>query len=156
MGNPNTHDGKASWLPDSFFLALMITRTCPVITQVYRGAHLWDRFYTAFEGEDVAAHKTLAHATMADVFGERTTLWEKKGKFYKPNNFDYLNRPRSQDSSFLKENGAILITKPKILIKNKNRLGGNISIFEMDKKKSIDVDTIYDFKLAEIIMKKLN
>jgi len=111
-------------------------------------------------GVDIDNSISIIRKTKADsltsVTASHTFLWEKKGKFYKPNNFDYLNRPRSQDSSFLKENGAILITKPKILIKNKNRLGGNISIFEMDKKKSIDVDTIYDFKLAEIIMKKLN
>ena len=37
-------------------------------------AHLWGRLFTAFEGEDVAAFKTKAHATMADVHAERTTL----------------------------------------------------------------------------------
>ena len=42
-------------------------------------AHLWGRFFAAFQGENVSAHKTLAHATNADVEAERTTQWEKKG-----------------------------------------------------------------------------
>ena len=42
-------------------------------------AHLWGRFYAAFESGRVEAFKTKAYATMADVHEGRTTLWEKKG-----------------------------------------------------------------------------
>jgi hypothetical protein len=42
-------------------------------------AHLWVRYFTAFEGENVRVLKTLAHATAGDVDAGRTTEWERKG-----------------------------------------------------------------------------
>ena len=42
-------------------------------------AHLWGRFFSAFDGEEAEAHRTKAHATMADVEANRTTLFEKNG-----------------------------------------------------------------------------
>eukprot|EP00973_Karenia_brevis_P014925 2037131-Karenia_brevis.AAC.1 len=42
-------------------------------------AHLWVRFFTAYGDEDVQVHKTLGHATAADVHAGRTTEWERKG-----------------------------------------------------------------------------
>ena len=41
-------------------------------------AHLWCRFWGQFEGEDVLAFKTLAHAKRKDVEAELTTEWEMR------------------------------------------------------------------------------
>lgn len=73
-----------------------------------------------------------------------------------PNNY-YLNRPmrqeiEEQDFIFL-DNGNIYITKKDILLKNKNRLGGKIAIYEIDKFQSLQVDDEQDFELIETICK---
>ena len=47
------------------------------------------------------------------------------------------------------------IANANILINKNNRLGGKISIFEMGFWNSIDIDHLEDFKMAELIMKKL-
>ena len=54
------------------------------------------------------------------------------------------------------ENGAIYITKPNILLKNRNRLGGKIDIFLMDQECSIDIDSLNDFKKAKDFMVESN
>ena len=42
-------------------------------------AHLWGRYYAAFDADGVMCSKTLAHATATDVEAGRTTQWEKNG-----------------------------------------------------------------------------
>jgi len=82
-------------------------------------------------------------------------LWGKKSNsYYKPINYNYLKRPRSQDFSNFIENGSIYIFKPKIIKKTNCRLGGKISVYQMPKWQSIDIDDISDFKEAEELFKK--
>ena len=42
-------------------------------------AHLWTKFWSAFEGENFEVHKTLAHASSEQVDAGLTTEWERKG-----------------------------------------------------------------------------
>lgn len=51
-------------------------------------------------------------------------------------------------------NGAIFITKKKILFKKKNRTGGKITFYLMDEESSLDIHTIKDLELAEWYMRK--
>ena len=76
-------------------------------------------------------------------------LWENN----EPLNYDPLNCPRSQDMNLFSENGAIYITKSKIFLKFKNRLGGKIFGYEMSQKYSIDIDSLDDFRRTEKILK---
>eukprot|EP00959_Pyramimonas_sp_CCMP1952_P071576 1494941-Pyramimonas_sp.AAC.1 len=39
---------------------------------------MWSPFWAAFEGCDIQAHKTLAHASRNDIEAGRATVWEKK------------------------------------------------------------------------------
>ena len=55
--------------------------------------------------------------SLISVFKSKSFIWEKKKKYYSPINYDYNYRPRSQEIDFYTENGAIQITKPKILLK---------------------------------------
>ena len=65
-------------------------------------------------------------------------------------NYDYRHRPRRQDFlSQYTENGSIYITKYGILEKYGNRLGGLISLYEMDSLDSFQIDTEQDFLLVE-------
>lgn len=73
----------------------------------------------------------------------------------KPINYEYKNRPRRQDfKGVLIENGAFYINSVSNIIKFKNRLSGNISIYEMEEYKYIEIDEEDDWIIAEGLMKK--
>ncbi len=50
-------------------------------------------------------------------------------------------------------NGAIFIAKYKAFLKEKTFYGKKLTIYYMPKEKSIDIDTLYDLKYAEFILK---
>jgi len=93
--------------------------------------------------------------SLLSAFKTHSFIWEKIKNIYKPS-YNIYKRPRSQDFERYQENGSIYITKPKIFTKNKNRLGGKIIISEMDRYASLDIDSIKDFKIAELILKHGN
>ena len=79
-------------------------------------------------------------------------LWDKENK---PINYDFNNRPRRQDyDGLFIENGAIYINKVGNILNFKNRLSGNIGIYEMPDYTSIEIDEEADWIIAESIMKK--
>ncbi len=92
--------------------------------------------------------------SLLSVIKTHSFIWKKAPYSYEPVNYEYLNRPRSQDFNQYKENGSIYIMKPSILINNENRLGGKIDIYEMAAWQEIDIDTAEDFEHAESVYKK--
>ena len=67
--------------------------------------------------------------------------------------YDYKNRPRRQDmKAGYQENGAVYVTRTPLLIMNNNRLSGKIEIVIMSELESIEIDTPFDFWLAEKAM----
>jgi CMP-N,N'-diacetyllegionaminic acid synthase len=63
--------------------------------------------------------------------------------------FDPISRTRRQDSEdYYLENGSIYVFKPSIIQKHNNRLGGDISIYEMPFWKSYEIDTLEDIDLC--------
>jgi CMP-N,N'-diacetyllegionaminic acid synthase len=86
-------------------------------------------------------------------------IWKKSKNSYRPINYNFKKRPRSQgnqDISFYIENGAIYITKSNLFAKSSNRLGGKISTYNMPYDRSVDIDSIQDFKEAEKILNSQN
>jgi len=74
---------------------------------------------------------------------------------FKPLNYDFLNRPRRQDfKGILMENGAFYINSVSNIIKYKNRLSGNIIIYEMDEYTGLELDEEDDWMIAESLMYK--
>ena len=92
--------------------------------------------------------------SLLSVFKSHTFLWKRNKNSFLPINYKLNKRPRSQDTKFYEENGAIYITKPKILTKKNNRLGGKILVYIMNKNDSNDIDNLDDFNIAEKLLKK--
>lgn len=95
--------------------------------------------------------------SLLSVCESHSFLWKLKGGVPTPINYDYKNRKRRQEiDKEYKENGSIYITKRAILMEGNNRLGGKIQIYVMNETSSIEVDTLFDFRIAECIMRYKN
>ena len=74
-------------------------------------------------------------------------FWTTAGKSI---NYDYRNRTRRQDfDGYLMENGACYINSVKNILKDKNRLSGEITVYEMPEFTAIEIDEPDDFILIE-------
>jgi|GEM_PF-231468 len=88
---------------------------------------------------------------------EQYCLYWKDGQ---PANYSldgYDKRPKLAPGNMeplLKENGAIYICKRDIFVRNRNRIGGRISIFRMPEDKDIDLDTPLDWVRLEHIARR--
>ena len=81
-------------------------------------------------------------------------LWQENQKL-KPK-YNIYKRPMRQDiKKIYLENGSFYIFKKKGFITSKNRLFGKIGTFLLDKKYSYDIDESIDFKINELVKKKL-
>jgi len=69
--------------------------------------------------------------------------------------YDYKNRPLRQEigkeNRIYSETGSMYITRTEILQNTQNRLGGKIGLYEISALENIDIDTLDDFTLTEII-----
>jgi len=71
-----------------------------------------------------------------------------------PLNYDFKNRPRRQDfKGVLMENGAFYINSIANIKKNKNRLSGEVEIYEMPEYTAVEIDEDKDWIVAEQLMK---
>jgi len=71
--------------------------------------------------------------------------------------YNISNRPFSQNMpSRVHENGAIYIFKPWVLKETGGRLGGKISVYLMDRLRSVDIDTPEDLDEARRIARFIN
>jgi len=72
-----------------------------------------------------------------------------------PINYDYKNRPRRQDfEGLLMENGALYVSTVGEIKASQNRLGGKISVYEMDEYTAVELDEDDDWVIAESLMYK--
>ncbi len=70
--------------------------------------------------------------------------------FAVPANYDVFHRPRRQEfDGYLVENGAFYIISRELLLESKNRLAGNIHIYEMDEASYLEVDEPNDWMIIE-------
>lgn len=69
--------------------------------------------------------------------------------------YDYKKRPLRQEltaeNRLYSETGSMYIVRTSILQATHNRLGGTIGLYETDLLENIDIDTLDDFRLAELI-----
>ena len=70
-------------------------------------------------------------------------------------NYDYMYRPRRQNfSGELMENGAFYINTVGNILRNGNRLGGKIGIYEMPEYTATEIDELDDWIILENLMRK--
>ncbi len=108
--------------------------------------------------EKMIATKTNSCFTVSEISQRPEWMYHLEGK--KPKLFlssDILETKRSQNLPKLCIiNGTVYVMKHNTLVtKNKIR-DKNTSIYVMPKERSIDIDDVYDFELAEFLVKKQN
>ena len=89
--------------------------------------------------------------SLFSAYKSKFFLWEKYKKNYaKPMNYNTKKRLRGQNiKPFLVENGAIFIFKYKKFLNYKNRLIKPIGYSIMNKKNSVEIDSLEDLNFAK-------
>ncbi len=96
--------------------------------------------------------KDLGKDSLLSVVREKRFFWDDDAK---PINYDYKNRPRRQDfKGILLENGAFYISNVSNILRDKNRLSGDICFYEMQDYNMIDIDEQIDWSIAEEYMRE--
>lgn len=82
-------------------------------------------------------------------------FWEKRNEIWESVNYDYKNRGIRQDRNpqFV-ENGSIYIFKPEVLRKFNNRIGGKLTLYEMEFWQTWQIDRKEDIELVEFYLKR--
>lgn len=119
----------------------------PQVTSPLRPKNIFDKSLNYF-------FKKKYDSLFSSNIPSKIFLWEDNQKL-KPK-YNINKRPMRQDikKTYL-ENGSFYIFKKKGFIKSKNRLFGKIGTYLVDKKFSYDIDEEIDFKINEIVKKKL-
>jgi CMP-N-acetylneuraminic acid synthetase len=112
-------------------------------------------------GDIVKAHKMLLKGKYDSIVSvtPRTCMYWKKnaleahGKPQHIATYHLHKRPNRQqrEKEWFQENGAIYFTNRYILEYTGCRLGGQVGLFAMNRKKSIEIDDELDFRLAEVV-----
>ncbi len=125
---------------DLFFL---IQATSPMLSS----EHI-DRMYEKFKNSDCDS--------MFSAVREKQFHWIEKAGRVEPINYDYANRPRRQDfQGILAENGACYINSVRNILKDKCRLSGKISAFELPSYTAYEIDEPADWVIVEDLMKTI-
>ena len=86
---------------------------------------------------------------------EKQFHWIETKEGIKPINYDYKNRPRRQNfAGVIAENGACYINSVKNILKDKCRLSGKISAYELPSYTAYEIDEKPDWVIVEELMKK--
>lgn len=119
-------------------------------TSPFRNAKQIDEAFEKLISED-------ADSIVSVCESEITPYWMKKIENGRIKDFleDVTFYARRQDTpKVYRLNGAIYIAKTEALLKNKNWYTENTLAYIMDRKSSIDIDDMIDFKFAEFLMKE--
>lgn len=87
---------------------------------------------------------------------QRRFFWERNEKGEAaPLNYNIYKRPRRQNfSGYLMENGAFYITSKVNLLASKNRMSGNIKVYEMSEDTAFELDEFSDWIIIEELLRK--
>jgi CMP-N,N'-diacetyllegionaminic acid synthase len=105
----------------------------------------------------IAQFKEENADSLLSVSPSHRFLWQKVDGIARSINYDYRQRLRRQDMQpqYI-ENGSIYIFKPWVIKELSNRLGGNISLFEMTEDSAWEIDSLADWETIELLIEKQN
>lgn len=107
---------------------------------------------TTFEDINGGINLYKDYDSILSVVNQKRFIWNKEGAI----NYNYNNRPRRQDwNGFFVENGAFYINSSENILKYKNRLSGNIGLYEMPEYTYYEIDDINDWVIMESIQNNL-
>lgn len=89
--------------------------------------------------------------TVLTAVDDRHLSWGRDAEGYYPRYTERKNRQYLP--SEYRETGAVLVSK-RVVISENNRIGKNVSLFEVDKDESIDIDNPTDWWVAEKLLKQ--
>lgn len=128
-------------LPDFFVL---LQPTSPLRTKEDIGNAI--KLFIENECDALISVSQLDHSSMMS--------FEIKNNFLTPNcDEKFLNKRRQELPNFYCPNGAIYITTPDSLRKNNTFIPKNTIPYIMPKERNVDLDTEFDFKLIEFILR---
>ncbi|TKX47743.1 acylneuraminate cytidylyltransferase family protein [Halorubrum sp. SD690R] len=100
----------------------------------------------------VERHRTSDVTTVISTFEDHSYRWQPKSEGAKQLNYTSDVSRRQNKSSEYVENGAIYVVDTDLFLTQRNLRSGTVELFEMSERRSIDIDTEFDFWLAEQIM----
>ena len=123
---------------------------------------LWGHVTTPFVNEsDYDQAIELYLEQLKKGFDSLIGVQETQNYIYS-NTFELMNNstklvwPRTQDLDIFYElNHSIFITSREIYLKHSNRVGNKPFFYKMSKLKSLDIDSMEDFSIVEMIYKQL-
>jgi N-acylneuraminate cytidylyltransferase len=102
--------------------------------------------------EALRMYQTSRYDSILSCVRTKRFFWNNNGT---SQNYDYQNRPRRQDfDGILMENGAFYINSVGNILRDKNRLSGEIGIYEMPEYTAYEIDEPDDWVILEQLMKR--
>ncbi len=102
-------------------------------------------------------YKTGSDSVASVCRAEHSPYWMIKvtGNRVFPFMKNYSEHKRRQDlPPVYRPNGAVYVTRCGVLMKQKRMLGRDTRAIVMNAESSVDIDTVFDFKLAETFLKE--
>lgn len=127
---------QTNWLRKKKDIFILVQATSPLTRP--------EDFVNALE-----KYKKVGYDSMLSCVKTKRFFWTNSGN---PINYDYTNRPRRQDfDGTYMENGAFYISRFINVWESKNRLSGNVGIYELPEWMSGELDSIEDWAALEKI-----
>jgi N-acylneuraminate cytidylyltransferase/CMP-N,N'-diacetyllegionaminic acid synthase len=101
--------------------------------------------------EAVRQYRKTDAVSLVSVTVDHSNRWQRTPDSAEQLNYVDAGRRQEKSPEFV-ENGAIYITDTSAFLETANFRAGTTTLYEMDQPKSIDIDTEFDFWLAEHIL----
>ena len=112
--------------------------------------------YSTIENAIKLFFKTMGEKKCDSLFSVTSLKQRLYWKNGNPINHDLNNLIKTQElQEVMVENSCIYIFSKSSFIKNRNRIGNKPLLYPIEENEAIDIDTLYDFNLAELVMKNM-
>jgi CMP-N,N'-diacetyllegionaminic acid synthase len=101
--------------------------------------------------------KTSQIDSLFTCYEDHFPIWNNEdNKLVRINHLEKIRQPRQKSESIFIENGALYVFKIKNYLETKSRFCGITDKYILSKYKSIDIDNLNDFKIAEYIKNNID